>query len=944
MAALTSQPTSSAPAFKTPQDNEALEPDEEWRDNLRKTIQQGIQSMIDDAKKSRDESLHKAPVNEEERDRIAKDHMETLDNIRRLANEQFASALERERVERRWAANQPVDPKWEKVLAMEQQAIMDNIKKDDAQSERSYSRASNDASRSQYHTDAISATGPASGSDWGTGHLPPTSRWDPTNGFVNASIYSNHVGDRNHGQGTAPTEGHPDRRKPSQPAVAESGRFELPESTGQSIDNRRRPSNASFGSISRDHTDGLRERSRNISLGSHGYSSNERRSSEPWNQHPLYDEPEEMDQPARSSNERGDSGRTHSIWKPAISPEEDAAHSKTFRQARRGSNASMASSYRSSGTNHISERSIDPVGVMGHTDRERVAIQAIEEQWAPMTQARERKKQRPRSSDRRQSTATEDQNQRLPERLSGSVPQSSLSDNGPPASATIPVMRRRPSSLEDHAHQTFSSHNTSHNTRGWSTSSLSPNAPSNLRSHMSRQELRFDTKDSHSVGMQEVYARDEDSEDSGLDNAAVGDSELDAKRREAALKEEESKWHEAELRQMQEEARRMEEEIKLREAEIKRREEELERKRKEEEVRQKVEEIKKKEEELKRREEELNRREAESKRKEEENRRKEDERKRMDEENRRREDERKRKDAESRWREEEARRKEAEKQKVQQDEFRKREEDIRRRTDERRRQDSFEFAESLRWGSTLPSANAPAGAGPWPRRESVPTGTSSSTDRSSTGSSSRGSAATNWSGSSRTTTGTQASSTSRASTGRTDTPPPTSRTPGSAGKATFSEAEWARRQEEQAREQQEKFRKEQERQERERQAKEGRMMTKDEILRMFDAHERQWNKIPTLDMLSWESFPWPTLKRPKEPDDLTPFAIESYVLSPFGDKTKSEKDRIKDHIKRWHPDRFETKLLPKVIEKEREKVKEGAGSVVRALNSFLTRPKDSLFS
>ncbi|KAF8881248.1 hypothetical protein BD779DRAFT_1445686 [Infundibulicybe gibba] len=117
-------------------------------------------------------------------------------------------------------------------------------------------------------------------------------------------------------------------------------------------------------------------------------------------------------------------------------------------------------------------------------------------------------------------------------------------------------------------------------------------------------------------------------------------------------------------------------------------------------------------------------------------------------------------------------------------------------------------------------------------------------------------------------------------------------------------------------------------------------MSKEDVIQLFDTHERQWTRLATLDELRWESFPWPMLKKPSVPEEITSVAISAYILSPHypeKDKSRPTKDRIKEHIRRWHPDRFETKLLPKVAEDEKEKVKEGAGFVVRSLNDLLTR-------
>ncbi|KIP06318.1 hypothetical protein PHLGIDRAFT_91077 [Phlebiopsis gigantea 11061_1 CR5-6] len=130
---------------------------------------------------------------------------------------------------------------------------------------------------------------------------------------------------------------------------------------------------------------------------------------------------------------------------------------------------------------------------------------------------------------------------------------------------------------------------------------------------------------------------------------------------------------------------------------------------------------------------------------------------------------------------------------------------------------------------------------------------------------------------------------------------------------------------------------EQERFERERQARAGKVMSKDDVVRLFDEHEKMWARIPTLDILGWGSFPWPMLKKPSTPEELLTPAIGAYVLNPNVASEKSEKDRIKEHIRRWHPDRFDTRLLPKVRADEREKVKDGAGQVTRCLNELLMR-------
>lgn len=241
-------------------------------------------------------------------------------------------------------------------------------------------------------------------------------------------------------------------------------------------------------------------------------------------------------------------------------------------------------------------------------------------------------------------------------------------------------------------------------------------------------------------------------------------------------------------------------------------------------------------------------------------------------------------------------------------------------------------------------------------------------DRSSTASSSSYQSSSGFSfssGQSSTSTYTQASAHSQASTATpssTPTPsvkqtrggwkpagaPPTSSTTAQSQFAAAAslppptpqeEEEWKRRQREHARQQAEKFQRMQEQAEQERYSRSAKQLSREEVVKVFEEHERRWARLSNLDVFTWYSFPWPMLQRVNSPEELTVQAIRAFVLSPHhpNERNKSAKDIIKDYIKRWHPDRFETKFLPKVREDDREKVKEGAGVVARNLNELLTR-------
>ena len=110
-------------------------------------------------------------------------------------------------------------------------------------------------------------------------------------------------------------------------------------------------------------------------------------------------------------------------------------------------------------------------------------------------------------------------------------------------------------------------------------------------------------------------------------------------------------------------------------------------------------------------------------------------------------------------------------------------------------------------------------------------------------------------------------------------------------------------------------------------------------------HDQQWDWIATLPHLQWTDFPWPVLSfsSPTKKEDITLEAVADYVFAPLRlhhDRAMS-KERLKEIIRRWHPDRFEVKYLSRVINlHDREMVREGAGMVVRFLNDLLGKWND----
>jgi hypothetical protein len=449
--------------------------------------------------------------------------------------------------------------------------------------------------------------------------------------------------------------------------------------------------------------------------------------------------------------------------------------------------------------------------------------------------------------------------------------------------------------------------------------------------------------------------------------------EEDARRRQEEAEETQRK--ELEIRRKEAEARKKEEEVRKKDEETRRKEDEIKRKemlakRKEEEVRKKELQARKRAEDLRRQEEEASKRldeearrieldilrkSEEAARKENEVKRKEAEARLKEEAARAKEEEIQRKEEELARREEELLRREAEairrsddKQKVQQEEFRKREEEIRRqRAEEKKKQERWDWED---WGYYPPEPSRPtpppqmstsqsssSSPGPWPipnRPERNMSATSPPTDKSSAGSTSTSRNSATWASSSR------PSSTASSQPSNIPKPPTPSaqqNTKASPGPphAPMSEAEFHRRQAEQAQQREEQFRREQARLEQERLSKAGKILNKQDVIKLFEHHRGQWDKLQMSTALKWDDFPWPVFKHPSGPDDVTTPGITAYMLSPLHPADKSPKDRIKENIRRWHPDRFETQLLTKVKESDRDSVREAAGTVVRTLNDLL---------
>ncbi|KAL5485198.1 hypothetical protein ACEPAI_7840 [Sanghuangporus weigelae] len=104
-------------------------------------------------------------------------------------------------------------------------------------------------------------------------------------------------------------------------------------------------------------------------------------------------------------------------------------------------------------------------------------------------------------------------------------------------------------------------------------------------------------------------------------------------------------------------------------------------------------------------------------------------------------------------------------------------------------------------------------------------------------------------------------------------------------------------------------------------------------------YERNWTAISSAsssDPLSFSSIPWPTLSRPSGPSSITLEAISAFLLSDAHSTSQTPRERIKEALRRWHPDRF-VRFLRRVPPEEQSMVEEAVGIVARCLNELLSR-------
>ncbi|KZT53231.1 hypothetical protein CALCODRAFT_55719 [Calocera cornea HHB12733] len=99
------------------------------------------------------------------------------------------------------------------------------------------------------------------------------------------------------------------------------------------------------------------------------------------------------------------------------------------------------------------------------------------------------------------------------------------------------------------------------------------------------------------------------------------------------------------------------------------------------------------------------------------------------------------------------------------------------------------------------------------------------------------------------------------------------------------------------------------------------------------AYERGWARLAALgpESAGWADIPWPLFAHPSGPAELTEQGMREFLLSPAHSGGKGARERGREALLRWHPDKFEGRWMGRVRPPERGSVREGVGVVVRFL-------------
>jgi hypothetical protein len=106
-------------------------------------------------------------------------------------------------------------------------------------------------------------------------------------------------------------------------------------------------------------------------------------------------------------------------------------------------------------------------------------------------------------------------------------------------------------------------------------------------------------------------------------------------------------------------------------------------------------------------------------------------------------------------------------------------------------------------------------------------------------------------------------------------------------------------------------------------------------------YDNEWDALKNdnfelKEPIHFAQMPWPVLAHVTHPYQITYAAVEEFLFHPLR-TAKSPKDRLRAEIMKWHPDKFDRKILSKVVVEQIDLVREASGHVARILTQMMTK-------
>ncbi|KAF8434854.1 hypothetical protein L210DRAFT_980231 [Boletus edulis BED1] len=135
-------------------------------------------------------------------------------------------------------------------------------------------------------------------------------------------------------------------------------------------------------------------------------------------------------------------------------------------------------------------------------------------------------------------------------------------------------------------------------------------------------------------------------------------------------------------------------------------------------------------------------------------------------------------------------------------------------------------------------------------------------------------------------------------------------------------------------------REEQERQARSRAEEAHRTTMEEQIRQHFVMYEAKWNELRTnnsIPAIEVREMPWPVLAIVSSADQITYQDVRAFLFHPQrpGVEGKSARDKVKVEMLRFHPDKFNTRIVPKIQQAQQGTAQAIAGAVARILTTIM---------